>query len=299
MTSLLQQFVTAPSPEREAEILALGPWFHNLRLPDGAQTAPGHALGDFPAFKWRELAPHIPADLTGWHALDIGCNAGFYSFELARRGAHVTGIDVEPLFLRQAEWAAREFGLERQVTFRRMQVYDLAHEAEQYDLVLFMGVLYHLRYPMLGLDIVAEKVRRLLVVQTLTAPGTEVFRDTARAREVNDRADLRAPGWPTLAFLEHEFAGDITNWWAPNHAAVEAMLRSTGMRVTSRPGHEMYVCEPDPGLTERAWPRGRGRAELLAATGRRPDTAPLSDAPSNGTGADNDNGHGDGAALDG
>ena len=107
MTDLLQTFVSAPSKAREAEILALGPWFHNLHLPDGAQTAPGHALGDFPAFKWLELAPHIPADLSGWSALDIGCNAGFYTFELARRGAHVTGIDVEPLFLRQAEWAAR------------------------------------------------------------------------------------------------------------------------------------------------------------------------------------------------
>src|SRR5918998_3983061 len=119
------------APRRD--ITALGPWFHNLHLPGGDETAPDHPLGDFPAFKWREIAPHLPADLTGWTALDIGCNAGFYTFELARRGAHVTGIDVEPLFLRQAEWAAREFGLEHQVAFRRMHVYDLAHADEQFD----------------------------------------------------------------------------------------------------------------------------------------------------------------------
>jgi tRNA (mo5U34)-methyltransferase len=266
MTSLLQTFVSAPTPAREAEIGALGPWFHNLHLPDGAQTAPGSPLGDFPAFKWREIAPHIPEDLTGWSVLDIGCNAGYYTFELARRGAHVTGMDVEPLFLRQAEWAARDFGLTDRVEFRRMQVYDLAHTAEQYDLVLFMGVFYHLRYPMLGLDAVAAKVRRLMVFQTLTAPGLDVYPGATNDRDVMERDAFGEPGWPKLAFIEGKFAGDITNWWAPNHAGVEAMLRASGMRVTGRPAHEIYLCEPDP--TSRPWPRDAGRAEFLAATGQ-------------------------------
>lgn len=270
MTDLLQYSVSAPTPEREAEIGALGPWFHNLHLPDGAQTAPRHELGDFPACKWRELAPHIPEDLTGWRALDIGCNAGFYSFELAKRGAEVVGIDVEPLFLTQAEWAAREFGLADRVRFREAQVYDLAHRDERFDLVLFMGVFYHLRYPLLALDIVADRVDRLMVFQTLTMPGDEVFADTARDRGVLDRDDFLQPGWPKMAFLEHPFAGDPTNWWAPNHAAVEAMLRSAGMRVAGRPAHEIYLCEPD--RTRTPWPRARGRAELLAATGRTPTT---------------------------
>src|SRR3954470_12141420 len=115
MTRLLQREVSAPSAERAGEIAALGPWFHNLHLPDGSQTAPAHPLGDFPSFKWREIAGLLPGDPAGWAALDIGCNAGYYAFQLAQRGAHVTGIDVEPLFLRQAEWAAREFGLEHAV----------------------------------------------------------------------------------------------------------------------------------------------------------------------------------------
>lgn len=266
MTRLLQHEVSAPSPEREAEIAALGPWFHNLHLPDGAETAPRHPLGDFPAFKWAQLAPHLPENLEGWSALDVGCNAGYYAFALAQRGAHVTGIDVEPLFLRQADWAAREFGLAERVEFRRMQVYDLAHQPEDYDLVLFMGVFYHLRYPLLGLDIVASLARRLLVFQTLTMPGEEVFEDTARDRDIDDREEFLTPGWPKMAFIEHSFSGDHTNWWAPNHAAVEAMLRSSGLRVTGRPGHEIYLCEPDP--TTLAWPQGRGAAELRAAAGR-------------------------------
>ncbi|MGI8546071.1 MAG: TIGR04290 family methyltransferase [Gemmatimonadaceae bacterium] len=265
-TRLLENYVSAPSESREREIAALGPWFHNLHLPDGAQTAPGHQLGDFPRFKWEQIASHIPADLTGMRALDIGCNSGFYSFELAKRGAHVLGIDVEPLFLRQAEWAAREFGLEHAVEFELKQVYDLAHSDASYDIVLFMGVFYHLRYPMLALDIVAQKVRRLMVFQTLTMRGEEVFAGTTRDRDIMDRDDFSTPGWPKMAFIEHKFAGDPTNRWAPNHAGVEAMLRSSGLRVTDRPGHEIYLCEPDE--NEPAWPRADGVAELRSATGR-------------------------------
>ncbi|HEX2225333.1 MAG TPA: TIGR04290 family methyltransferase, partial [Thermoanaerobaculia bacterium] len=222
-----------------------------------------HFLGDFPSFKWREIRDHLPADLTGWTALDIGCNAGFYTFELAKRGARVTGIDYDARYLRQARWAARQFGLEDQVEFRQMQVYDLARSAESWDLVLFMGVLYHLRYPLLGLDIVARRVRRLMVFQTLTMPGDEVY-DAPADLDIHDRETLLAPGWPRMAFLEHRLAGDPTNWWAPNHACVEAMLRSAGLEVAGHPGHEIYLCHPGEPRAELGWIQD----ELLSATGQ-------------------------------
>jgi tRNA (mo5U34)-methyltransferase len=229
--------------ERRHQVDALGPWFHNLRLPDGTETAPGHPLGDFPAFKWRELAGALPADLRGWSVLDVGCNAGYYSFELARRGASVVGIDREPLYLDQARWAAREYGLEHCTEFRKQSVYDLGRSADSYDLVLFMGVLYHLRHPLLALDILAAKVRRLMVFQTLTMPGDEVL-EAPDDMPLLERQAMRKPGWPLVAFIEKRLANDPTNWWAPNHAAVLAMLRSAGLSVVSRPGHEIYVCEP-------------------------------------------------------
>lgn len=266
-----------PTPEHDiwSEIEQLGPWFHNLHLPGGIQTAPKHFLGDFPSFKWRSLAPHLPGDLRGWTALDIGCNAGFYSFELARRGAQVTGIDVDPHYLRQARWAAGQLGLEDRIEFRRMQVYDLAHTTEEFDLVLFMGVFYHLRYPLLGLDLVSQKVRRLLVFQTLSMPGEEV-REETHVSQLNERDALLDPGWPKMAFLEHDFAGDPTNWWAPNRAGVEAMLRSSGMQVTDRPEKEIYLCTPDPERPSSVstWNAG----ELLSATGR-PWQEPAGPAP--------------------
>ncbi|HEU4648444.1 MAG TPA: TIGR04290 family methyltransferase [Gemmatimonadales bacterium] len=248
-------------------IRQLGPWFHNLHLPGGLQTAPDHVLGDFPGYKWDVVKALVPDDLAGWRALDIGCNAGFYSFELARRGAVVTGIDVDAHYLEQARWAAREFGLENAIEFREMQVYDLAHTDEQFDLVLFMGVFYHLRYPLLGLDIVARRVRRRLVFQTLLLPGGEpVPPHTDPGLE--DRDALRAPGWPAMAFVEQRLAGDPTNWWVPNEAGVEAMLRSSGLRVLARPGHEIYLCEP-AGLHATTAPPYDFTAELLAATGQQ------------------------------
>ncbi|MGH7509197.1 MAG: TIGR04290 family methyltransferase [Gemmatimonadales bacterium] len=265
--SLERQIETGSNP-RQTEVAALGPWFHNLHLPDGTETAPAHFLGDFPRYKWRVLSPHLPARLDGWTALDIGCNAGYYSFELARRGAQVTGIDVDSHYLKQAQWAAKEFGLDGAVEFRELQVYDLAREAKQVDLVLFMGVFYHLRYPLLGLDIVARHTRRLMVFQTLTIPGMEVYADTSD-HPLDERDALRNPGWPHLAFIEHRFAGDPTNWWVPNHAAVEAMLRSSGMEVRAHLGHEIYLCEPAaPGALSRA-PYDFS-AELRSATGRGP-----------------------------
>ena len=223
------------------QIDALGPWFHNLHLPDGAQTAPQHWLGDFPRFKWQQICPFVPQDLSGWSVLDIGCNAGFYSFELAKRGATVTAVDVDARYLRQARWAARQFGLEDRVQFQQMQVYDLARDPQTYDLVWFMGVFYHLRYPFLGLEIVARKTRRLLMFQTLTAPGEQVVVPEENL-SLEDRQRLNHPGWPKMAFIEQRLADDPTNWWAPNHACVEALLRTCGMQISERPAHETYLC---------------------------------------------------------
>src|SRR3954471_24470695 len=64
-----------------------------------------------------------------------------------------------------------------------------------------------------------------------------------------DRSLLTQPGWPCMAFIERELASDPTNWWAPNHACVEAMLRSAGFTITARPGHEIYVADPNPADT--------------------------------------------------
>jgi tRNA (mo5U34)-methyltransferase len=224
------------------EISALAPWFHNLHLPDGTQTAPGHFLGDYPSFKWRHLARALPEDLTGWSVLDIGCNAGFYSFELARRGARVRAMDIDERYLRQGEWAARKFGLDRRVEFCKGHVLDLLGSRHTYDLVWFTGVFYHLRYPVLALDLVRAVTGRLMMFQSLTMPGRP--RGTPENVSIDEREELLEDDWPKMAFIEHRLAGDPTNWWAPNAACVEALLRTAGFRIVARPEHEFYLCTP-------------------------------------------------------
>jgi tRNA (mo5U34)-methyltransferase len=245
----------------DPELARLGPWFHNLHLPDGRQTAPNHPLGDFPAFKWQELGPQIPADLTGWTALDVGCNAGYYSFQLAARGARVTGLELDEHYLTQARWAAERLALSHRVDFRQGTVYDLARTDQRWDIVLFMGVLYHLRYPLLGLDAAAGVVGRMLVLQTLTAPGEERASVPANL-SIDARERLREPGWPAMAFLEHELEDDETNWWAPTAAGVEAMARSSGLEIVDHPAHETWICrprEPFPHVAELAAASGATR----------------------------------------
>lgn len=243
-------------------VSSFAPWFHNLHLPDGTQTAPNHFLGDFPSYKWKEIAPHLPDDLSGWRVLDIGCNAGFYCFELAARGAKVVGIDSNPHYLAQARWAAGQYGLEDRILFKQLQVYDLVRTKDMFDLVLFLGVFYHLRYPLLGLDIISRKTRRLMIFQTMTMPGEAVF-EGPDDFEIDEREVMLDPGWPKMAFIEKRFAHDPTNWWAPNHAGVEAMLRSSGFRIIGYPGMEVYLCEPNNAHLS-TW----DDAEFLAATCR-------------------------------
>jgi tRNA (mo5U34)-methyltransferase len=110
--------------------------------------------------------------------------------------------------------------------------------------VLFLGVFYHLRYPLLALDILSHKVNRTMVFQSLTIPG-EGSVDSRADYDFEDRKAFLDHGWPKMAFVEDQFAGDPTNWWVPNHAGIEAMLRSAGMRITTRASHDMYLCEPD------------------------------------------------------
>jgi tRNA (mo5U34)-methyltransferase len=225
----------------EQRVRDLGDWFHNMRL-HGVETAPAHFLGDYPSVKWQRFAHAIPADLHGWSVLDVGCNAGFYSHEMKRRGAErVVGVDTDERYLAQARYAAEVSGVD--IEFQQMSVYDLPRLGEQFDLVLFMGVLYHLRHPQLALDILHDfVVRRLLVFQSMLRGSTEV-RLVAADYEFSDERPFADEAWPRLAFVEYAYANDPTNWWIPNRAGAEAMLRSAGFAIVEHPEDEVFICE--------------------------------------------------------
>ena len=249
----------------QEEVQMLAPWFHNIHLPDGTQTAPNHFLGNFPAFKWENIKNSVPNDLTGWKVLDIGCNAGFYSIELAKRGAEVTAIDLDDHYLKQAKWTAEKFSLDDRINFKQMQVYDFAHTDEQFDLVWFMGVFYHLRYPLLALDILSQKTKKIMVFQTLSLPGTKEM-EVPDDVEFNKREIMKSEAWPSMAFIENKLAGDPTNWWAPNHQGIISMLRSCGFKVKEMPEEETYVAVKDKALETslESW----NYSEYLSAIGK-------------------------------
>jgi tRNA (mo5U34)-methyltransferase len=227
--------------EIRKRVTALGPWFHNLDLC-GVPTAPAHFLGDYPQVKWSRFANAIPADLTGKSVLDIGCNAGFYSLEMKRRGAaRVLGIDSDEEYLAQARFAAEVRGAE--IEFRKLSVYDIGALRERFDIVLFLGVLYHLRHPLLALDIIHEHAAGdLLIFQSMQRGSSEVDR-VADDYDFWQTELFESPGYPKLHLIEHCYAGDPTNWWVPNRACVEAMLRSAGFVITAHPEEEVYICK--------------------------------------------------------
>ncbi len=221
-------------------VRALGQWFHNLDL-NGVQTAPQHFLGDFPRVFWRYIEGAVP-DLRGKSVLDVGCNGGFYSVEAKRRGARrVVGIDVDERYLNQARFAAEVLGFP-DIEFRRMTVYDVAKLGEKFDVVIFMGVLYHLRHPLLALDLLHDHaVGDLMLFQTMIRGGLGV-QDWDDDYAFNDEEQFESRNWPKLHFIEKNYSGDPSNWWVPNRAAVEAMLRSSGFAMVDHPHTEVFIC---------------------------------------------------------
>jgi len=226
-------------------IRAIGPWFHNMQLA-GVATAPDHFLGDYPSVKWRRFSHVVPADLRGATVLDVGCNAGFYAIEMKRRGAdRVVGIDSDDRYLAQARLAAEVNGVELEL--RNLSVYDVAQLGEQFEFVIFMGVLYHLRHPLLALDLLHEHVvGDLLLFQSMLRGSKQVL-EVAADYPFEEEWIFDEPCFPKMHFIEQQYAHDQTNWWVPNTACVEAMLRSAGFRIVEHPETEVYLCQTTNG----------------------------------------------------
>jgi tRNA (mo5U34)-methyltransferase len=202
----------------------------------------------------------IPKSLNGKTVLDIGCNAGFYAMEMKRRGAdRVLGLDSRDEYLAQARFAAEVNNLD--IEFRNLSVYEVGALRESFDLVIFMGVLYHLRHPLLALDLIYEHAARDLMLFQSMQRGSE------RAGKFDQNYDFWSTDqfdreeFPKLHFIEHRYADDPTNWWIPNRSCTEAMLRSAGFTIAAHPEAEVYLCRrakrPQP---EEAYMVRRGGA---------------------------------------
>jgi tRNA (mo5U34)-methyltransferase len=205
---------------------SVGSWYHRIEVAPGLIT-PGVNNSQLVL---RSL--NLPADLSGLRVLDIGTRDGFFAFECERRGAEVTAIDYMPPEETGFPVACELLG--SRVEFVQENVYELSQERYgEFDLVLFLGVLYHLRDPMLALDSIRNVARGRLIVETqviddalLTSPGE--FK-----RLVDLNSELTA--LPLMQFYPGDaLNGDATCVWAPNEACLKAMLEETGFEVESQ-----------------------------------------------------------------
>jgi tRNA (mo5U34)-methyltransferase len=201
-----------PTPLNESvlreEIAAIN-WFHSIELAPGITTPGVDATSD------RVDLLRLPDDLSGKTVLDVGAWDGFFSFEAERRGA--ARVVAADFFAWHGDnWSSKAgFELARRALGSRVEdadvdVADLTPErVGVFDLVLFLGVLYHVRHPLLALERVAAVTGERLILET--------------------HVDLTWLRRPAMAFYPaRELAWDPTNWWGPNPAAVKAMLQAVG-----------------------------------------------------------------------
>ena len=140
----------------------LGWWYHHFELPSGVWTGTGEPPAYDPVERWELFEPHLPDDLQGKSVLDVGGNSGYFSLRMKQRGAGRC-VMVEPIveFVDQATFVFEQFGVEVDVVCEDVHAYCLTTD-ERFDYALFLGLFYHLKYPVLVLDRLAEMTKELI-----------------------------------------------------------------------------------------------------------------------------------------
>jgi tRNA (mo5U34)-methyltransferase len=258
----LKPKITDPDEIRR-RIAAHGRWWHEIEIAPGIVT-PGDDSNRKKLPVLEELG--LPARLDGLRALDIGCSDGYFSFELERRGADVTAMDfVEPTATGFAT-AAEILG--SNITYRVDNVYNLDPDVHgRFDLVLFLGVLYHLRKPLAALDTIRSvmkedadlNVATFLIDDHVSLPGGGV----ATFQELNPKL-LEIPLWQ--AYPGGSLNGDLTNCFAPNMKALHVALEEAEFAVRTS------VAKPGAGFARATAVRNDLAAKYRRLDGRIHDT---------------------------
>ena len=217
--------------ELVARIGAGGWWYQRIDLGAGVFTADGPQYHEV---VWQRIAPAFPAHLGGAAVLDVGCNAGYFAIELKRRGAgRVVGVEPVPLHFEQATLCRDVLGLD--IEYVSLDAHEIGRLVETFDIVVFTGVLYHLRNPLLVLEQVGRLCRDVVVVETECI--LEDARNVVYARQ-GPPGGVAVTGCPRgfMKFVETtELNGDGSNWWIPDTECVLGMLRTAGFTRFSTP----------------------------------------------------------------
>jgi len=230
--------------ELKKKIKELEPWMHDIDLGNGIRTREDNLPDYDPEGRWKVLVGKMfPEDMTGLTVLDVGCNTGFYSLKVKERGAkRVVALDVAPKCIRQAKFLSEYFNLQLEIIKQDLLEYVLTTN-EQFDYVIFSRVFYHLRYPNLILDRLAQMVNKKLIFLTETIGANEVL-ISKDDYSIDEKDELLYPLYPKMFFIEKKYVGDETNWWVTNESANEALIRASGLRIVEHPKFGVYLCEP-------------------------------------------------------
>lgn len=224
------------------DLPSLGSWYHNIDLGEGYFTNKAN-VGYNPEGRWKFIEPFVPKDLSGKTVLDLGANSGFFSMKMKKRGAsHVVCVDPFPIRTKQAEFISKWFDTELEIIQKDATVYCMTTE-ERFDYVIFLGTFYHLKYPVLVLDRVAEMTKNRMFFQTTMlksdpsyVPNESYYR--------GDDDELNSVDFPKMYFIERKYNDDINTWFIVNDAGMTSLLRNARFNIIARPGDEIFVCEP-------------------------------------------------------
>jgi tRNA (mo5U34)-methyltransferase len=185
-------------------------WWHSFELPDGRVI---DGVNNLEVLRGRLAQFPIPENLTGKRVLDIGAWDGWFSFEMERRGAQVVAVDNwDNPRLREVHQL-----LGSKVEYLQLDMYELTPERiGQFDIVLFLGVLYHLKHPLLALERVCSLATDFAAVDSF------VIQERHRPNSDVDRR-------PVMEFYEtNEFGGQTDNWVGPSVPCLMAFCRTAG-----------------------------------------------------------------------
>jgi len=242
-------------------------WYHSIDLGGGVVT-PGHHWDHL----WGPLKEEMSAiDFRGKKVLDIGCWDGMWSFEAEKLGAsEVTATDI-PSQRSFSDQGPRTFQfakkhLRSKVEYRHASVYDLDEVfSERFDIVTFFGVLYHLRYPQLGVAKIRKILKDggLLLLETSVISGTEetLIQTDHRRFHPEDPSTWNAFSVPALlatldeSYLRPEYSSILLRVDGPKRAL--RSLRSFAKKTLSAmPGHKGFFTYTRGFVVARAF-RGR------------------------------------------
>jgi tRNA (mo5U34)-methyltransferase len=206
-------------------------WYHRIYLGRGVYTLDRPTLADE---VWHRLKTTLPDHLQNASVLDIGCNAGYFAILLKLRGAgRVLGLEPWEEYFKQAEACLRVWDLD--IEYRQTDAHRLDEIQEAFDIVVFTGVLYHLKNPLGVLEEVGRVCRDAVIVETEVIP--EDPRNVIYVRQ-GPRGQVRVTACHKgmMKFIERdELNNDGSNWWVPDTECVLAMLRTAGFEYFSRP----------------------------------------------------------------